>query len=51
MKAYLGRRSVIALVVAGAVVALGGGMASATIPDSDGVIHACYKKSSANQGF
>jgi hypothetical protein len=43
MKAYLTRPRMLVLLGAAALVALGGGIASATIPDSGGVIHACYK--------
>jgi hypothetical protein len=43
MKAYLKRPRMLVLLGAGALVALGGGISYAAIPDSSGVIHACYK--------
>jgi hypothetical protein len=43
------RRVVLAACVA-LVLAAAGGIAYASIPDSDGVIHGCYKKASPNQG-
>jgi hypothetical protein len=46
MKGKLLRPTVVALAIAGALLAAGG-IAYATIPDSSGVIHACYK---TNQG-
>jgi len=39
------RRGLVAGVVAAAALALAGGVAYATIPDADGVIHGCYGKS------
>jgi hypothetical protein len=42
MKGKLLRPTVVALAIAGALLAAGG-IAYATIPDSSGVIHACYK--------
>ena len=46
MKGKLIRPAVVALTIVGALL-VAGGIAYATIPDSSGVIHACYKK---NQG-
>lgn len=43
MKAYLRRPAVIVLVCA-ALLAVGGGIAYASIPDGDGMIHACAAK-------
>jgi hypothetical protein len=44
MKGKLIRPAVVAVAIAGALL-LAGGIAYATIPDSNGVIHACYKSS------
>jgi hypothetical protein len=49
MSARLRERAIATGAIAVALIALAG-IASATIPDADGVIHACYKKSSPNQG-
>ena len=43
MRAYFKRPVVIALLGAGALAALGGGIAYADVPDSSGVIHGCVK--------
>jgi hypothetical protein len=43
MRAYLKRPRMLVLLGAGALVALGGGIAYASIPDSSGAIHGCYK--------
>jgi hypothetical protein len=43
MKAYFTRPRMLVVLGVGALVALGGGIAYANIPDSSGVIHACYK--------
>jgi hypothetical protein len=40
-----GRRTLVTLAATLAVLAVGGGVAFATIPGSDGVIHGCYAKS------
>jgi len=48
MKRKLLRPALLALVIVGALVV--GGIAYANIPDAGGVVHACYKKSSPNQG-
>ena len=48
MKRKLLKPALLALVIVGALVV--GGIAYANIPDAGGVIHACYKKSSPNQG-
>lgn len=49
MKKFLLRRSVQWLVLAGAALAVVGGVAYAAIPDSNGVIHGCYKRTGGNQ--
>jgi hypothetical protein len=48
MKGKLTRPTLVALAIVGALLA--GGIAYAAIPDAGGIIHACYKKSSLNQG-
>jgi hypothetical protein len=49
MGSRLSRRVVAAAVATMALIAAGG-IAYANIPDANGVIHACYKKTSPNQG-
>jgi len=44
MKGYLARRSVRLLLVTAVLLAVGGGIAYATIPDENGVIHGCRNK-------
>jgi hypothetical protein len=48
MKRTLIRPALVGLAIIGALVV--GGIAYANIPDAGGVVHACYKKSSPNQG-
>jgi hypothetical protein len=48
MKRKLIRPALVGLAITGAMVV--GGIAYAAIPDAGGVVHACYKKSSPNQG-
>lgn len=50
LRALVRRRPVLVSLLAVVGFALVGGIAYANIPDSSGVIHGCYKKSSANQG-
>lgn len=45
MKRALGRRAVRVILAAGALLALAGGIAYATVPGTDGVIHSCYSQS------
>jgi Collagen triple helix repeat (20 copies) len=45
MKHGFGRRMFRVLLTAGALLALAGGIAYATIPDTNGVIHSCYSQS------
>src|SRR6476659_9405489 len=47
MSGKLIRPAVVGLVIVGALV-VAGGIAYATIPDSSGVIHGCYKKGAPN---
>lgn len=42
MKSKMRRRALLVAVIVGAAVAIAGGIAYATIPDSSGVIHGCY---------
>ena len=46
MKARLGRRGIVLLLIAGGLLAIGGGLAYANIPDGGNVIHGCYQKNS-----
>ena len=48
MKRKLIRPALVGLAITGAMAV--GGIAYAAIPDAGGVVHACYKKSSPNQG-
>ena len=50
LRALARRRPVLVSLFAVGAFALVGGIAYASIPDSSGVIHGCYKKSSPNQG-
>jgi hypothetical protein len=45
MRSTMKKRALTAI-TAGVLLALGGGIAYATIPDNNGVIHACYKQNS-----
>jgi hypothetical protein len=44
----MSKKTMLMLVAAALVVALGAGVATATIPDSSGTIHGCYKKANGN---